>query len=263
MMKILLRHRTTIQATALLIASYLIITNMTGIATANDPVCTADNKKCIFDVLKKSAEQIDNVAWRDQSYREYARGIALEGDYDEAINSIALIISNDTKAMTIRAIAMTLKEQDYMPEQRRAVYQKLEEIADKIPHEPSNAIAYTYIAMGQAFAGDDELAWQTAREMSNQALRNKAFGETAEIQAERDDLPAALKSIEQIDTVSYRNKAYSITAKIFTQKGSLDNALKLAAQIENPYKKAQALQEILDYNPELYERSHTKKDILP
>jgi hypothetical protein len=104
----------------------------------------------------------------------------------------------------------------------------------------------TYIAMGQAFAGDNEGAWATAADMENDALRHKAYGETAEIQAENQDAAAAMKSIGFIESEAYRNKAYSTVSKIFANDEDFAAAFDAAMPINNAYKKAQAIEYLLN-----------------
>ena len=82
--------------------------------------------------------------------------------------------------------------------------------------------------------------------MNNDSLRNKAYGETAEIQAERENAKAAMKSIAFIKSAAFRNKAYSIITKILADRNKLEEAFTSAKLITNAYKKAQALQYILD-----------------
>ncbi len=132
------------------------------------------------------------------------------------------------------------------PRNTQLFFAKLRTVAEKIEHQPSYAIALTYIAMAQAFAGDDEGAWKTAADMENDALRHKAYGETAEIQAERGDSQAAMKSIGFIESLAFRNKAYAIVTKLLADRGKLEEALNSAKAITNDYKKAQALQYVLD-----------------
>jgi hypothetical protein len=100
--------------------------------------------------------------------------------------------------------------------------------------------------MAQAFAGDDEGAWATAADMENDALRHKAYGETAEVQAEKGNHEAAMTSISKIESLAYRNKSYSLVSKILADQGLYDEAVVAANPISNAYKKANALQYILD-----------------
>ncbi|MGB4106891.1 MAG: hypothetical protein WBK55_03750 [Alphaproteobacteria bacterium] len=208
--------------------------------------CAPKDRACIVDSLREAAGQIETPAWRDQTYRELAKTLAFDGDTDGAIVLIEKIENPDTKAMTIRGIGMAAADNKLGHEEYIAVFQKLRAAADKITHPPSYAIALTYIAMSQAFAGDNEGAWKTASEMENEALRHKAYGETAEIQAEKGDYAAASKSIESITSLAFRNKAYGIVSKILADGGKIDAALKAAEAISNPYKKAEALQYVLD-----------------
>ena len=151
--------------------------------------------------------------------------------------------------MTIRGIGFAAADNKWTDSVRyKTLFTNLTAEAEKIEHKPSYAIAYTYIAMAQAFAGDDEGAMATATSMTDQALRNKAFAESAEIQAERGNSDAAHLSISKIDSLSFRNKAYNIVANIFTKSGDLKNAYKAAHKIENAYTKSQALQKIVNFD---------------
>ena len=152
----------------------------------------------------------------------------------------------DTKALTIRGIGMASAGQDISEEQHAALFESLRAHAEKIDHPPSYAIALTYIAMAQAFAGDNEGAWKTASDMENDALRHKAYGETAEIQAEKGDFTSAMKSIGFIESAAFRNKAYAIVSKLLADQEHFQNAFDAAAKITNSYKKAQAIQNVLN-----------------
>lgn len=215
-------------------------------AWAEQQNCTIEQRLCVIKSMEAEAALIDNTAWRDQTYREIAKTLAFEGKTDDAIALIDKIETPDTKAMTIRGIGMAAADRQYTQDQYNVIFKKLRAKAELIKHPPSYAIALTYIAMAQAFAKDDEGAWKTASEMEKDSLRHKAYGETAEIQAERGDFEAAHKSIEFIDSLAYRNKAYTTVAKILADKGHLDLAYKMAQDITNPYKKTEALQYILD-----------------
>lgn len=208
--------------------------------------CTIDNRACVIETLRESADKIENQAWRDQTYRELAKTLAFDGDIDGAIALIPKIQTPDTKAMTIRGIGMAVADNKLPKAQYEDAFKKLREAANPIDYPPSFAIALTYIAMSQAFAGDNEGAWKTAAEMENGALRHKAYGETAEIQAERGDFDAAMKSIGFIDSAAYQNKAYANVSKILADKNMLAEAFKSAQVINNPYKKAESIQYVLD-----------------
>ncbi len=225
---------------------------LTGLATqAQAAACPATDKPCVMKELETIAAGIDNKSWRDQTYRELAKSYAHENNEDAAIALIAKIETPDTKAMTIRGIGFAAAENKWDKARYDTLWEKLSAEARKITHAPSQGIAWTYIAMAQAFAKDDAAATQTALAMENEALRHKALGENAEIQAERGDYTAAMASIGHIGSASFRNKAYRIVAKIFTDDNRLQEAYDTASKIDNPYTRAQALQAVLNHgNPE-------------
>lgn len=213
--------------------------------------CAASDTSCLMTELAATAATIDNKTWRDQTYRELAKSYAHEGMEDAAIALIDKIETPDTKAMTIRGIGFAAADNKWAKARYNALWEKLSVQAKKIEHAPSQGIAWTYIAMAQAFAQDDAGATKTALAMENEALRHKALAESAEIQADRGDFKAAMDSIGHIGAASFRNKAYRTVAKIFTDDGRLQEAYDTAAKIDNPYMRAQAVQAILNHgNPE-------------
>lgn len=233
-------------------------------SAAAQTVCAVADKPCLMGEQEAIAATIDNVSWRDQTYRELAKSYTHEGMEDKAVALIAKIQTPDTKAMTIRGIGMAAAANKWNKARLDKLWEDLDAQAKIIDHEPSRAIAWTYIAMSQAFAGDDDAAYKTASAMENAALRHKAFAETAEIQAERGDLANVQKSIAAIDTASFRNKAYRISSKIFLGKGNADAAYQLALKIDNAYQKADAIQQILNAgNPEEDKLSLEKKTVSP
>ncbi len=221
-------------------------------------ICTIDERRCILRSLEDEAAKIEKTPWRDQTYRELAKIYAFDGDMSAAIALIERIESSDTKAMTIRGIGMNAAKINLAQEELFELFTALRAEAEKIEHPPSYAIALTYIAMGQAFAGDNEGAWTTAASMKNEALRHKAYGETAEIQAERLDFEAAMKSISMIGSTGFRNKAYGHVSKILADRKALPQSLKAAQAIENSYQKAKALQYMLNM-----QKPQVKTDIKP
>lgn len=224
---------------------------LTNPARAEDKPCAAQDKKCVMAEMLKLTDKIDNPAWRDQSYRELAKSLTYEGMYDEAITLINKIGNPDTKAMTIRGIGFAAADGHWPRARYDDLFAKLSVAAKNITDPSGQAIAWTYIAMAQAFALDDEGATKTAMSMENPALRHKAFGETAEIQAERGDPKAAMESIAHIDSASYKNKAYRNIAKILVDRGDLSAAYKAARMIDNPYTQVQVMQMIVNHgNPE-------------
>lgn len=224
----------------------LFLVFLSGTSHAQVANCEVKDRTCILEQITKTAQAIENAAWKDQTLREVAKTYATDGAFDKALAIIEKIETPDTKALTIRGIGMAIATQKYTHEDKTDMYGKLRIEAEKITHPPSYAIALTYIAMAQAFAGDNDGAWKTASDMENAALRHKAYGETAEIQAEKGDYTAAQTSIEKIESAAFRNKAYTIVSKIFADKKLYSDAYEAARRITNPYKKAQSLQYILD-----------------
>lgn len=216
-------------------------------AAADELPCpSVQDQGCIFKHMDTLAAAIESDRWRDQAYRELAKSMAERGLAQDAVSYIAKIANPDTKAMTIRGIAMAAAGLTLTPEAYQALFGALRAEAEKIEHPPSYGIALTYIAMAQAFAGDDAGATQTAKDMGNPALRNKAFGETAEIQAEFGKFDEAMQSITLIEDEAFRNKAFETIAKIFTDQGYLQEAYNTIQQIENPVRAATALQYLID-----------------
>jgi len=209
--------------------------------------CSVTERGCILDELIENTAQIENTSWRDQTYREIAKTLAFDNDFDKALNVIDMVQTPDIKAMSIRGVGMMLGNYEEPQEEITKKFAKLRIKADSISsHPPSHGIALTYIAMAQAFAGDNAGAWKTSEDMKNSALRNKAYGETAEIQAERGDFKSAKISIEKITSLSFRNKAYELVSKILSDKGLFQDAYDAAKMIDNNYKRGQAIQYMLD-----------------
>ena len=207
--------------------------------------CVATDTACLLPQLDALTVKIENVSWRDQTLRELAKLYAAKGMNKEALALLPRIETPDTRALTIRGIGMEAARRDLKPEALNDLFSALRAEADKITHEPSRGIALTYIAMAQAFARDDDGAYSTAKSMTNAALRHKAFGETAEIQAERGDIQAAMQSLAAIEDLSFRNKAYGTVARIFADDKNFDAALETGNKIENDYQKSQILLYIL------------------
>jgi len=215
-------------------------------AFAQSACSSAADRACITAEILKSAQSVEEASWRDQTYRDLSASLTYDKKVDDAIALVPKISNPDTQAMTIRTIGMTaaLYGKD-SPDQLKETFKKLSAAAATIKHPAANAIAYTYIAMAQAFAGLDEDAWATAGAMQSPELKHKAYAETAEIQAERGDINAAMQSISKIDTASFRNKAYQSVATILIKAGKYDEALRSISAIDNPMKRAQGLQGLL------------------
>jgi len=236
------------------------------------PTCSSNDRDCMMRQIEALTPDIERQEWQDQTYRELAKTYAYDGKTDKAIALIDKIKNPDTKAMTIRgigmAIASNVARMDDMDkamaqpgapagstrasrQQFAATITALKEKAAAIQHGPSQGIAYTYIAMSQAFAGDDDGARATAASMTNAALQSKAYAETAEIEAERGDFANAMKSLSFIQASSFRNKAYDTVSRIFVEKAMIDPAYESASKIDNAYLRSKALQRILNKgNPE-------------
>lgn len=214
--------------------------------SAPAPSCAnAADLPCMLGLLDQTAATIAEKNWRDQTLRELAKLMAKSEKYDEAIALLPRIENPDTRAMTIRGIGMAAASLKKPAESYRPLFEKLAAAADKIDHPPSHAIAQTYIAMSQAFAADDAGATKTALAMENAALRNKALAESAEIQAERDDLTAALASIAHIDDPGFRDKAHRTISKILADRKQYDKALAAGMKIDNAYQRSQSILHIL------------------
>ncbi len=205
------------------------------------PPCAGTDRTCLLKALETAAGNITESQWRDQTYRELAKLLTHDHKPDEAVALIDKIKEPDTKAMTIRGIGMAAAEEKLGKPAYETLFAQLEAEAKKIDHPPSRAIAYTYIAMSQAFAGDDAGAMKTAQGMENSALRNKAHNEAAKIQADRGDFDAALASIAAIDDPSFRDKAHFTISKIFTDAQRYTQALAASDKIVNAYQRSQAL----------------------
>lgn len=210
--------------------------------------CAATDAECLHQEIARAAKALTNKTERDQTYRELAKSWARAGHPEKAVEIVPLIETPDTRAMAIRGIAMELAGLKGPKDKQDKIFTQLREQAESLKegHPPSFAIALTYIAMGQAFAGDNEGAWKTAAEIENDSLRHKAYGETAEIQAENGDYENAKISLNKITDIPYKNKACVTISKILANKGMMTQAYDAALQITNPYLKAAAIQNILD-----------------
>ena len=219
------------------------------------PQCLATDHICMTKYLAGLATQIEKDDWRDQTYRELAKSMAANGRSLEAIPYIAKITNPDTKALTIRGIGMEAAMVGKVPEN---LFKELRVEAEKIEHPPSYGIALTYIAMAQAFAGEDAGAKLTASQMQNEDLRNKAYGETAEIQAEKGKFGLAMESISYIVSTSFKNKAYKTVSRIFAEDRKYQEAFDTAINISNPVMQAEAVQYILDTQQKEQEKARSE-----
>lgn len=226
---------------AVIISFFTLLIANPAFAQEKAKPCPATDMSCILSELETLTAKIEDANWRDQTWRELAKLYTAQNNTAAALAIIPRIENPDTQAMTIRGIGMAAAKLNLSPEALTALFTALRTKADKIEHPPSHGIALTYIAMSQAFAKDDAGAYATAKSMDNDSLRHKAFGESAEIQAERGDLKAALESLAAIDDASYRNKAHNTVAHIFADRKLYSEALEIASHIDNNYQKSQAL----------------------
>ncbi len=215
-------------------------------ASSAPSLCAKADRRCLLDRLESLTATIPEENWRDRTWRELAKTLAFDGQATRAVAIIGKIKNPDTQAMTIRGIGMATAERKAQPDERRKIFAALRAEAEKITHKPSHAIALTYIAMGQAFAGDDEAARKTASQMQDPALRHKAFGETAEIEAERGDIAQMKQSLAAIDNDAYREKSSLTLVKILARARLFDDAQALAQTIANPTLQTEGIQFILD-----------------
>jgi hypothetical protein len=232
-------------STFLLIISMMIISGHTLAQEVKQ--CQVEDHACLFSIIETEAESMTESRWRNQAYRDLAVSYIMEGKINSAVGLVDKIDNPDTQAMTIRAMGMAVAlHQDLDDAQYRVIFQKLDEKAATIKDEGAKDVAYTYIAMAQAFAELDDDATKTTENMTNPALKHKAFGETAEIQAERGEYDLAMQSINAIDSIAFKNKALGIVSGIFVKKEQYDRALSTAMQITNSAKKISAIQKIID-----------------
>jgi len=205
--------------------------------------CQSDQLKCILDYTYQNTDAIEDQRWKDQTLRDLVMRYADAGYAPSALPIIPQINNPDTRSMAIRAAGMGLAKHSTAAsrDSDTAYFTALKALANDIAHDGAREIAFTYIAMGETYAGQDEAATQTAMGMKNGALRNKALAESAEIQAERGDQNKAMESISHIDDPAFKDKAYTITAAIFIKGQKYDEALFMASHIENPYKQSKIL----------------------
>ncbi len=223
--------------------------------------CTGADRVCMISELQSTLPQITEKNWRDIGYRELIKLLALEGRTTEAITLIDQITNPDTQALSIRGIGMAAAEIKLTPQGYTDLFTALRKRANSITPEAPREIAYTYISMSQAFSRLDVEAKETALSIANPALKHKALGEMAEIQAERNDGQAALQTLALIEDAPYRNKASRTIALLLSDRALFNEAYQAARGITNPYLKAEALQYIL--NKQKPPASATLKAVAP
>lgn len=244
-----LRHFIVLAALCQPIVSLLPVTAWAQKSPAADEkICAADDLECLHETIAALGKTLTDKTERDQTYRELAKSWARAGMPERALELVPLVETPDTRAMTIRGIGMELAALKRPKPEQDELFAQLREQAESLKetHPPSYAIALTYIAMGQAFAGDNENSWKTAADMENTALRHKALGETAEIQAEAKDYENAKISLNKIEDMPYKNKAYASVSRILAKQNLMADAYDAARQISNPFLKAAALQNLIE-----------------
>ncbi len=207
--------------------------------------CADADRVCMISELQATLPEITEKSWRDIAYRELIKLLAQEGRTTEAITLIDQITNPDTQALSIRGIGMAAAEINLTPQAMTELFTALRKRADAISQPAPREIAYTYISMSQVFARLDKDAKTTADAITNPALKHKALGEMAEIQAERNDGPAALQTLSEIEDAPYRNKASRTVALLLADRSLFKDAYLVTRGMTNPTLKAEALQYIL------------------
>jgi len=234
-------------STTLFIFIISFIFNSTDVFAMTQNKCLVDDTKCIMQHIETNADTITENRWRNYAYRDLAVAYAYKGNIDHAITLLGKIDNPDTQSITVRAIGMALAiHKTLSPDEYKIIFKKLDDFSKTITHEGARDIAYTYIAMAQAFAGLDDDAMTTTLSMSKPELKNKALGETAEIQAERGDYIEALKSLDAISSIAFKNKSLGLISNIFVKQNNYTQAYDFGFMITNPTKKAAALQKIIN-----------------
>lgn len=234
---------TVFWATSLILSITPFPAQATGASLAS---CTEADRACMIKELQATLPQITEKNWRDIAYRELIKLLAQEGQTTEAIALIDEISNPDTQALSIRGIGMAAPGINLTAQGYTDLFTALRKRADSIAAPAPREIAYTYISMSQVFSRLDSDGKATAQAIENPALRNKAYGEMAEIQSERNDGAAALQTLALIEDTPYRNKSSRTVALLLSDRGLFKEAYAVAHAITNPTLKAEALQHILN-----------------
>lgn len=219
---------------------------LTGIGTSGsqaqqEETCAHDAVDCRLTEVENTIAEIESDRWRDSAYREIAKLHAAHQSYDQALAVIDRITSPDTQALTLRGIAMEIAANEERQETQDALFKRLHKRAEQINHPPSYHIALSYIAMGQAYADDLEGALATSTMIDNVSLRNKAYGETAEIMALEGDIEAIQQSLSLIVDDAFAAKSGRLISRILLENGFDEEAYEIALNIKDSYQKSQAL----------------------
>lgn len=203
-------------------------------ARAADSCPSSDARACISARIFKDASSIDEPLSRDQVLRSLAASLTYDGQSDEAIALIGQISNPGTKAMTIRAIALTAITNGTPS---AILFEKLKDAAEKISQPESLMLAKTYIAVAE-----DPSKIGT---ITDPIQKHEAVAALSEIQATRGEIDKAMQSVSQIDDAAYRNISYQNIAGILLKKNMYDSALKAAEAIDAPAKRAQTMLDVL------------------
>jgi hypothetical protein len=201
--------------------------------------------ECALKALGEDIPAINNLRWRDQSYREYAKQLLRHRKIDNAIEVVSAISSPDTRALTIRAIGFGVHDLALSDDEKNSYFDLLHIKAGLISQKDSQEIALTYLAMAEANADLFDRALQNAKKIETLSLRQKSFQEIAEIMAAKSEIDSAFIALQNIEDLAFKNKAYGVIASAFVKKDLLSPALQAVSYIDDPYIKATALLDIL------------------
>jgi hypothetical protein len=201
--------------------------------------------ECALKALGEDIPAINNLRWRDQSYREYAKQLLRHHKIDNAIEVVSAISSPDTQALTIRAIGFGVQDLALSDDEKNSYFDLLHIKASLISQKDSQEIALTYLAMAEANADLFDRALQNAKKIETLSLRQKSFQEIAEIMAAKSEIDSAFIALQNIEDLAFKNKAYGVIASAFIKQDLLSPALQAVSYIDDPYIKANALLDIL------------------
>jgi hypothetical protein len=201
--------------------------------------------ECALKALGEDIPAINNLRWRDQSYREYAKQLLRHNKIDNAIEVVSAISSPDTQALTIRAIGFCVQDLALGDDEKNSHFDLLHIKAGLISQKDSQEIALTYLAMAEANADLFDRALQDAKKIETLSLRQKSFQEIAEIMAAKSEIDSAFIALQNIEDLAFKNKADGVIASAFIKKDLLSPALQAVSYIDDPYIKATALLDIL------------------
>ncbi len=223
-----------------------------------DVDCTIDNQECVLERVLNDIQGIDNQEWKDQSTHDVAHLHAKTGQLDKAIKLIAHISTDELKAKTIRIIGMSVKGQLTEKSERSLIFTALHVEAKKIANPTAFATALKNVAISEAYSGDHESALKKIASIDNQAFRNMAYAEVAQVEAQYGTWAFAHESLEKIDNQAVKSKAYETIAKILADRNMISESYEAAQKITNAYQKSQAILYTLNIKQSADHTSATK-----